>query len=298
MDRTAMPDNDELNTNTSAEEQHEPGEPDAPHRPRRRRSVIRAAVLGPLLVAALLPMGLVHVVLTRSPVPSHRYAMTRLWYRFALRVVGLRVVREGRPTKDRPLLLLSNHVSWTDILVLGATVPGCFVAKADMEDWPAIGFLTRFTRSIFVKRDDPRKVGEQTREIGDRLRGGEPVILFPEGTTAAGTQLKPFKSSLLGAVRLALPSEDTAMTIQTAALAYVRRGGAPMDADDRRSYAAWIDDEDFAPHLTSVLFGPPMTVRLIFGDHFEAGHGTDRKHLTRRAEGDIAALLDRGLAEG
>ncbi|WP_253379721.1 1-acyl-sn-glycerol-3-phosphate acyltransferase [Notoacmeibacter sp. MSK16QG-6] len=269
-----------------------------PERVRVRRSIFRAAFLAPLLIFSLLPMGLIHLVLTRSPVPSHRYAMTRLWYRFALRVVGLRVIREGRPAKARPLLLLANHVSWTDILVLGAYVPGCFVAKADMEDWPGIGFLTRFTRSIFVKRDDPRKAGEQAREIGDRLRGGEPVILFPEGTTAAGTEIKPFKSSLLGAVRLALPRNDAAMTIQPAALAYVRRGGEPMDADDRRNYAAWIDDEEFAPHLTSVMFGPPMTVRLIFGEPFEAGPGADRKALTRKAETDIAALLANGLADG
>ncbi|WP_158598403.1 lysophospholipid acyltransferase family protein [Notoacmeibacter ruber] len=273
--------------------------PAAPlERERVRRSVFRAAFLAPLLLFALLPMGLVHLVLTRSPVASHRYLIPRWWYRFALRVVGMRVIREGRLTKDRPLLTLSNHVSWTDILVLGAHVPGCFVAKADMADWPGVGFLTRFTRSIFVKRDDRRNVGEQAREIGDRLRHGEPVILFPEGTTAAGTSLKPFKSSLLGAVRLARPAEDGAMTIQPVALAYVRRGGKPMDERERRDYAAWIDDEEFAPHLTSVLFGKPLTVRLIFGEPFDVGPDADRKRLTRTAEETIGTLLQKGLAEG
>ncbi len=268
-----------------------------PDRERRRRSVVRVVVLAPLLVLALLPMGIVHVVLTRSPVPSHRYLMPRWWYRFALLVIGMRVVREGRLTRDRPLLLLANHVSWTDIVVLGAHVPGCFVAKADMADWPAIGFLTKFTRSIFVKREDPRTVGSQTQQIGERLRGGEPVILFPEGTTAAGTEMKPFKSSLLGAVRHALSDSRQSMTIQPAALAYVARGGRPMDADERRTYAAWIDDEPLAPHLGSVIFGKPMTVRLICGDAFEAGPDADRKQLTKRAEAAIDALLAKGLSE-
>lgn len=267
-------------------------------RERHRPAVFRAAFLAPLLVFALVPMGLAHVVLTRSPVPSHRYLMPRWWYRFALKAIGIRVIREGRPTSGRPLLLLSNHVSWTDIVVLGAHVPGCFVAKSDMEHWPAVGFLTKFTRSIFVRRDDPRTVGEQAREIAERLRDGETVILFPEGTTAAGTYLKPFKSSLLGAVRLGLGDSLADMTIQPAALAYVRRGGRPMDEAERRDYAAWIDDEEFSPHLTSVIFGRPMTVRLIFGEPRVTDASENRKDLTRWSENAVGDLLSEGLAKG
>ena len=69
----------------------------------------------------------------------------------------------------RPLLLVSNHVSWTDIIVIGAQGDLSFVAKADMVGWPVFGWLSTLQRTIFVERDKTRKSGEQANDIGSRL---------------------------------------------------------------------------------------------------------------------------------
>ena len=121
-----------------------------------------------------------------------------------MRLIGIRVRQHGAPLKDRPLLVVSNHVSWLDILVIGSLTPSSFIAKSDVKGWPGVGLLADLARTVYVDRARRQATGETTSAIAKRLLDGDAMILFPEGTTGDGTHILPFRSALLGAARAAL----------------------------------------------------------------------------------------------
>ena len=94
-------------------------------------------------------------------------------------------------------LIACNHLGYVDILVLGSVCPAIFVAKSDVREWPIFGWLASRAGTIFVSRNAPAKVAAQLQEMEQPLRDGRPVILFPEGTSSDGSQVLPFRSSLL-----------------------------------------------------------------------------------------------------
>jgi 1-acyl-sn-glycerol-3-phosphate acyltransferase len=112
----------------------------------------------------------------------------------------LRVFRiEAQPLGPVPSggLLVSNHLSYLDILVLAALTPCVFVAKSEVKGWPLFGWFAKRAGTIFVHRDRRALAGQAVNEIENALRSGAVVVLFPEGTSSGGQTVLPFKSSLL-----------------------------------------------------------------------------------------------------
>ena len=107
--------------------------------------------------------------------------------------VRLRVV--GEPLR-RDSLVVCNHQSWLDILILGGATGAAFVAKAELAEVPVVGWMCRLNRTIFIKREDRRAIAAQIEAVRAGLRQG-PVAIFAEGTTNDGTALLPFKPALL-----------------------------------------------------------------------------------------------------
>ncbi len=221
----------------------------------------------------------------------------RLWHRVNLRALGFRVHRIGEMTDKRPLVIASNHVSWTDISVIGAQCDVSFIAKADMARWPVMGWLARLQRTIFVERDRKRTSGMQAGEIARRLADDGAVVLFPEGTTADGNMVLPFKSTLFGAATMAI-SEGTVekVYIQPLAIAYTRIQGVPMGRR-HRPLAAWIGDAALAPHAAALLREGAVDVELHFGTPIAFSHGDDRKAVTRQAEAQVRNMLQKALSQ-
>ena len=94
--------------------------------------------------------------------------------------------------------LVSNHISWLDVLVIGSIRPVCFLAKSEISQWPLIGYLARRAGTLFIKRG--QGVQSATRAVTDCLRHGHSVVVFPEGTTSDGSQVKPFYPRLFSVV--------------------------------------------------------------------------------------------------
>lgn len=110
-------------------------------------------------------------------------------------IAGARVRVEGAPRADR-VLVVANHQSWLDILILGGACGCAFVAKAELAEAPLVGWLAGLNRTIYVRREDRRGIGGQIAAIRDGLATG-PVAVFPEGTTGDGIRLLPFKPALM-----------------------------------------------------------------------------------------------------
>ncbi len=168
------------------------------------------------------------------------------WLKAFKRILNLEVIIEGQAA-DGPVLVVSNHVSWLDIIALGQHLPGYFVAKNDILDWPVIGYLSKEAGTIFVRRGDKQTIHTTTEQMSWLLKQNSKVFAFPEGTTSDGSIVLPFHSSLLQ------PALLTHSAIQPVALRYEGKA---------KSLAPFIGDDDFIPHLFKMLKLGKIEVRV------------------------------------
>ena len=218
----------------------------------------------------------------------------RLWHGMVRRLLGLRVHVHGRLADERPLLIAANHISWTDIVVLGSLAEVHFVAKSEMAGWPVMGTLARLQRTIFVERERRRRAGAQAGEIAGRLANGDPVVLFAEGTTGDGNLVLPVKSTLFAAAQMALVENGGTVTIQPVAIAYTRLHGLPMGRQ-HRPHAAWTGDRTLVPHIRDLLREGALDIEVHFGEPVAVGPGADRKKVAREVEARVRAMMTAAL---
>ena len=129
------------------------------------------------------PMVLAQLVILKTGL-ARPALLPRLWHRFMLKLFGFRVRVHGEMARGRPLLIVANHISWTDIMVAGSLGEVAFVAKSEVASWPAIGPLSKLSRTVFVERDRKARAGTQAGELAGRLSAREAMVLFAEGSTA------------------------------------------------------------------------------------------------------------------
>lgn len=260
---------------------------------------VRAAIA----VALLVPAALVGI-------PAQWLALklrsrAALWipvvfHRWVNRVLGVRRTLSGAPAADRPLLFVSNHVSWLDITVLSAVLPVSFIAKSEVGTWPLFGTFARLQRSVFVERTRRSATGAVNQEIAERLGGGDVMVLFAEGTSSDGGYVLPFRTALLGAARDAAAGQASSVWVQPVCITYTGRHGLPL-ARNQRAALAWYGDMELLPHLSAVLREGSIDVTIGFGTAAAVDAGTDRKALARLTEEEVRQMnrrAQRGLAAG
>jgi 1-acyl-sn-glycerol-3-phosphate acyltransferase len=214
-----------------------------------------------------------------------------LFHRTVLRLFGVRLTVRGSAPGATPTLVLSNHVSWLDIPVIGSLRPISFVAKAEIAAWPVFGLCASLQRSVFIDRARRAATAEANAAVAHRLAAGEAMVLFAEGTTGDGNRLLPFRSSLVGAARAALADPTVErIHLQPLALAYTRRNGMPVTRRERPAIA-WYGDMDLLPHLHALLRGGPIDVVVTWGEPIPFDASTDRKRATALAEAAVRAAL-------
>lgn len=191
-----------------------------------------------------------------------------------LRVFGVEVTVHG----DLPAsgLVVGNHLSYLDILVMASVTPAVFVAKADVSAWPVLGRLARLAGTVFVRRERRVDVARVNREIQAAVAAGLPVVLFPEGTSSDGASVLPFKSSLLEA---GIAQE---VTLSVACLRY-----ALPDGDAAEEVCYWRD-MTLVPHLLNLLSRASVTATIAF-DRFQ-GERAGRKKLAHQLRAEVLRL--------
>jgi lyso-ornithine lipid O-acyltransferase len=219
-----------------------------------------------------------------------------LFHRGVARVIDLRVKVIGEPSRKRPMLILSNHVSWLDITSLGTLMPLSFVAKSEIIDWPLFGLMAKLQRSIFIDRNRRSSTKENSEVIAARLEEGDPIVLFAESTTSDGNRILPFRSALVGAARAAVVSDSptTEVYIQPVSLSYAGADGLPTGRMGR-ARIGWYGDMDMVPHLKGILRGGALDVTISFGDVMVDNGAAHRKTLTKEAENAVRLMLAEGL---
>jgi 1-acyl-sn-glycerol-3-phosphate acyltransferase len=174
-----------------------------------------------------------------------------------MRSMGVRCDVEGLiPTQG---LVVSNHLSYLDILVLSAVMPCFFVAKAEVGRWPYFGKAARAGGTLFLDRASAASAERVSGMIRERLRLQVPVLLFPEGTSTDGTMRRFHGRLFEPAVRAEAPV--TAVSIR-----YVTSDGTP-ERD-----LCWFGDASFGPHLLKTLGRPEFRAELHFGEPHVYAH--------------------------
>ena len=170
------------------------------------------------------------------------------YHRWCCRFLGFRVRTIGRPTTRRPILFAANHISYTDITILGSLIAGSFIAKGEVAHWPFFGWLAILQRTVFVDRRI-RSTATQRNAIARRLAAGDALILFPEGTSGDGNRILPFKTALFGAAAQCGGMEPI---VQPVSLAYTRLDGIPIGRA-YRAFFAWYGAMDLLTHFWGMI---------------------------------------------
>ena len=220
----------------------------------------------------------------------------RLFHKVAAFGLGLRITQIGQMATDRPLLITSNHSSWTDIVVLGSSAELSFVAKSDVAGWPVFGTLARLQRTVFVERTKRSSTGKTTNEVSSRMADGDAVVLFAEGTSSNGNEVLPFKSALVGAAQQAQRDTGGDVYVQPVSIAYTRFHGMPMGRQFR-SMASWYGKMPIGPHIKDILSEGAIDVSIEWGEPIVVSGDTNRKALTTALEQRVRGMNQKALLD-
>jgi 1-acyl-sn-glycerol-3-phosphate acyltransferase len=213
----------------------------------------------------------------RGPLSLQRRA---LWLQSSCRLIlaslGIHYCVEGRlPVRG---VVVANHLSYLDIVILSAAIPCFFVAKAEIKGWPFFGEAARTGGTIFIDRSSLASAERVASLISKRLELPIPVLFFPEGTSTDGSSLLPFHS------RLFEPAVRAEAPITAAAVRYVLTG----DAKERD--LCWFGEDAFLPHLWKTLGTAGFTAEVRFGDPHLYPH---RRIAADQTRAEIAAMRNR-----
>ncbi|MBX3662854.1 MAG: 1-acyl-sn-glycerol-3-phosphate acyltransferase [Burkholderiales bacterium] len=183
-----------------------------------------------------------------------RRAAVRGWSARLLRILGVQLHAVGdAPDGDGgPVMLVANHVSWLDIFVINAVLPVRFVAKSEIRSWPAIGWLSAKTGTLFIERARRGDAARISREIADAMTRGDVVAVFPEGTTTDGSQVLRFHGALLQ------PALIAGASVHPVALRF-ERGDGSLCAE-----AAYDGDKSLLQSVLAIVAQPDLHARLWF----------------------------------
>ncbi|MEX0318305.1 MAG: lysophospholipid acyltransferase family protein [Ruegeria sp.] len=264
---------------------------------------VKVGVIGGLLVIlrglplAVLVFGGLFILLAVRMIERPLYGLHRpvtpyisqFVCRNAFRILGIGFRTSGELMKE-PGAVVANHSSWLDIFALNARKRIYFVSKAEVANWPGIGWLARATGTVFIERDR-KKAHEQTKLFEERLKAGHKLLFFPEGTSTDGLRVLPFKTTLFAAFF----SDELRdfMYVQPVSVVF----HAPEGQPDR--FYGWWGDMDFAPHLLKTLAARRQgSVELIYHSPARVSDFPDRKALAAHCEAAVrhAHALARPLA--
>lgn len=221
------------------------------------------------------------IVVVRFPRMSDaaKSEINRAWSLKMLRICGMRLVVYNDSTRlDASVLVVGNHVSWLDIYAINAWRPTPFVSKAEVRQWPIVGWLAEKLDTVFLKREKRTEAVRIMHEMAGRLRNGGLMCVFPEGTTSDGLGLLPFHANLLQA------AVSAGCAVQPICLMY-------EGAQGRQSVApAYTGELSLGTSLDMVLRGGPLVAHLYVCEPIAPGG--DRRAMSAAARAAIAAALD------
>ncbi len=207
------------------------------------------------------------------PMPGRSH-LQRRYCRLMLRCLGVRITVSGGPIRNlQGVLVVSGHVSWVDIFAIGSVMPGRFVAKSEVISLPGLGFLARMMKVIPIERADLRRLPHVVGTIAGRLRAGQTVVAFPEGTTWCGLAYGRFRPAMFQA------AIDAGRPVQPLRLTYHHSDGS------RSTVAAYVGDDTLLASIRRLITAA-RTIARVQVESLQLP-GEDRRDLAARCESAV-----------
>jgi 1-acyl-sn-glycerol-3-phosphate acyltransferase len=238
-------------------------------------SGMRTTMLGVALVEVAASFGMRRLRMSGIPPLTARERAN--WLQDAACTVLKRIGMEVAVDGDPPLhgLVVSNHLSYLDVLAYASIAPCLFVAKQEVRAWPVFGAFATMAGTIYVDRERPPANGGAVALMEEALTGGVPVVLFPEGTSSDGTQGLHFHS------RFFEPAVRANAVVTAAAIGYA-------SSTAQEATLAYHGDDVFGPHLMRTLGQRHLEARVAFA---ETGRRyADRKQAARETQAEVELL--------
>lgn len=221
--------------------------------------------------------------------------ITSLYSRGAFKVYGIRGELVGceRLERDSSYLIVSNHLSYIDIVIIASFIPrAVFITSFDIRNFLLPGILARVCASIFVNRRSASGIKGEIKTISDTLERGFNVILFPEATSTNGERILPFKSSFMNA---AIQARKPVLPL---CIKYRKIENEPINTHTR-DFVYWYGGMGFFSHLIKLLSVKSVDVALIILERIDAGQNSSRKAISKEAYKRITSVYEkeyRGMA--
>jgi 1-acyl-sn-glycerol-3-phosphate acyltransferase len=244
--------------------------------------------MGSLIAVWKFLRGLWHVLVgmwtiyVRFPqlTPEQREMRVQAWALQFLALWGIHLRVIGQPVASGPALMVANHISWLDILVIHAARHCRFVSKSDIREWPLVGMLATGAGTLYIERTSRKDALRMVLDMASAMRNGDVVAVFPEGTTSDGRELLPFHANLIqAAIQAEAPVQPMSLKFidaQTGELSF-----APC----------YIGDDTLIGSMWRTLKASRIEAVVHFGE-LQAANGRDRRAWAQDLRQDILALRD------
>jgi 1-acyl-sn-glycerol-3-phosphate acyltransferase len=208
---------------------------------------------------------------------EEREQRVNAWAGKMLVITGIELAITGVPACG-PVLLVANHISWLDILVMHSARYCRFVSKSDIQHWPFVSTMAAGAGTLYIERTSRRDAHRVVQQMAASLQAGHVLAVFPEGTTGDGVTLKPFHANLIqAAIEADVPVQPVALKFvdaQTGLISFAPR---------------YVDDDTLSVSLWNTLTAPPLRAILNFGQA-QAAEGRNRREWAQALALDIETL--------
>ena len=210
--------------------------------------------------------------------PQQREARVQVWATQLLRIWDIELEVRGQPVLAGPTLMVCNHISWLDIVVIHATRHCRFVSKSELKEWPLIGTLATGAGTLYIERENRKDAVRMVKEMARALKEGDVLAVFPEGTTGDGLGMLPFHANLIqSAIEAGAP-------VQPLALQYIDAASHEISMAAR-----FVGDDTLVGSIWRTLNVSGLKTVVQFGD-VQIANGRNRRSWTQDLSKDVAAL--------
>lgn len=218
-------------------------------------------------------IGLNTIIFSKS---QKFFIVPRLYYFLVCKIYGIKIEINGTPEKNNHVVFVSNHISYIDIPVVGSILPATFIAKSEVRTWPILGILASLAQTVFIKRTRDAAT-ETIHDIQLALNKNRSLILFPEGTSAQGFNVLPFKSTIFN-LFLHEDLKDK-LLIQPFTICLQKINGKSVSSTQDQDIYAWYGDMTMMPHLWTLGKYKNIYISLDFHPSLHIKSYDNRKEL-------------------
>ena len=249
------------------------------------KGLLRLLVFLPLTVFLVIIFLIFKAILKPLNLNYPVFLIRKSWSVLILRLFGLKLKVIGKQSYNSTIFV-SNHISWTDILVIQSVLDIIFVAKSDVKKMPGLGFLAGIANTVFIDRN-PQKISKDSLILKKKIEKGELICFFPEGTSTDGLRVLKFKSGFFQLLFDGIYNQNTYIKKVQPLSIYYKVHNKNLSKD----FYGWWGRMSIISHITKILCLSSGSVELKFHDSLNSEEFNDRKEIALAAENTIAKYI-------